>query len=56
MRNNHFINCVWSNDILGKTQSDYDFYCCFYGERFIKNLCSEIVDLIGLEYIINFKK
>jgi len=54
LRNNHFNNCVWCNDITCEKLTDSDFCSCFYGIRFINNLCFEIIDLIALEYIVNF--
>lgn len=51
MKNNHYTDCVWSNDI---SCTPIDFCSCFYAEKFIKNLCFEIIELIGMEYMINF--
>lgn len=31
-----------------------DFCGCYYAQIFIKNICFEIRELIGIEYIINF--
>lgn len=45
MRNKHYVNC--------ETPSS-DVCSCYYGDRFIKNLCLEIVDTIGFDYILNF--
>lgn len=54
LNNDHFTNCIWSNDISCKETTKTDFCSCYYAQKTIKNLCFEIIELIGLEYIINF--
>lgn len=54
LKNNHFTNCIWSNDISCKVITNTDLCSCYYAYKFLKNLCFEIIELIGFEYILNF--
>lgn len=51
MRNQHYINCIWSNDQCYQVTSK-DFCSCYYIKRFPKQLCCEIVDKFGFEYMM----
>lgn len=52
IKNNHYRNCPFS--ISCYEIKSNDFCSCYYGQIFIKNLCCEILELIGYEYMINF--
>lgn len=54
IKNSHYSNCVWSNDDSCKDVKSTDFCNCYYAQKCLKNLCFEIIELIGIEYIINF--
>lgn len=54
LRNQHYINCVWSNDQQCNQLTSKDFCSCYYIERFPRQLCLDIVDKFGLEYMLNF--
>lgn len=53
IRNQHYINCTWSNDDQCRQVTSNDFCECFYIERFPRQLCFEIVDKFGMEYMLN---
>lgn len=52
--NDHYIDCTFPYKEAVSEISSKDFCSCYYIEQFYENLCQEIVNLIGLEYIINF--
>lgn len=54
IRNQHYINCVWSNDQQCNQLTSIDLCSCYYIERFPRQLCLNIVDKFGLEYMLYF--
>lgn len=54
MRNGHYINCIWSNDVRFNHVTHMDFCSCYHIQKFPRVMCSDIVETIGLGYILNF--
>lgn len=52
LKNQHYTNCIWSEDQLHQHVSMNDFCSCYYIQRFPKQLCNEIIDKFGLEYMM----
>lgn len=55
LRNQHYINCVWSNDDQYEKceQMSTNFCSCYYMKNFPKRLCMDIVETFGLEYMLH---
>lgn len=51
-KNQHFTNCTWSGDNSHNQETSNDFCGCYYMQRFPSQLCSEIVDIYGFEYML----
>lgn len=51
-KNGHYVNCVWSSNKFCE-ESKNDLCSCYYIDRFSIKLCSDIVNTIGLEYMLN---
>lgn len=54
IRNQHYISCIWSNDELCEQVKPTDFCSCYYIEKFPRKLCVDIVEAIGLDYMLHF--
>lgn len=52
LRNQHYINCVWTSDI--SQQVSRDFCSCYYIDLFPKKMCEEIVEMFGMDYMLHF--
>lgn len=50
-RNQHYVNCIWYNDQQFMYVMPKDYCSCHYIERFPQQLCNEIVERFGLEYM-----
>lgn len=53
LNNGHYLNCICSYNDQCYSKSK-DFCSCYYIDRFPKDLCDEIVEKFGLEYMLNF--